>query len=265
MLYAQTGKSNEISKTDFECVYEYKVTTPAGITETYSTILQIGGKCAHFYDYTVFQKDSVSQVPGIQHNTIEEYTQRVLNNGLFFDYDIYQNYPLGEMTIYGVIAPDYYCYKEQMYSISWNLTDETKIVCGYECKKAEAEFGGRKWIVWYAPDIPASFGPWKLCGLPGLVMSATDSEQIHVFDAIVFRKGSNTQIVEFGQPNVINTTKAKFLKSKNLFEKNPLGNIPSEAVSNMSVHKGDGGKYSISINGVKIRTNSNEYVPLELK
>ncbi len=40
------------------------------------------------------------------------------------------------------------------------------------------------WDVMYAEDIPTPVGPWKLQGLPGLIMSATDSEGIHSFTLV---------------------------------------------------------------------------------
>lgn len=33
-------------------------------------------------------------------------------------------------------------------------------------------------------DLPYSDGPWKLCGLPGVIMKATDSRDLFSFSAI---------------------------------------------------------------------------------
>lgn len=49
--------------TDYECLYEYKVTNSKSITDTYTTILQIGRDCSCFIDYTAFQSDSVNASP----------------------------------------------------------------------------------------------------------------------------------------------------------------------------------------------------------
>lgn len=45
---------------------------------------------------------------------------------------------------------------------------------GHECQKVTCDFRGRKWTAWFATDVPVSDDPWKLCGLPGLVMEAYD-------------------------------------------------------------------------------------------
>lgn len=56
------AQSNEnkasLSQSKFECIYEYKVTNSKSITDTYTTILQIGRDCSCFMDYTAFQSDS---------------------------------------------------------------------------------------------------------------------------------------------------------------------------------------------------------------
>jgi GLPGLI family protein len=59
--------------------------------------------------------------------------------------------------------------------ISWELLPETKNINSYKCQKARGNFRGRAYTVWFTNDIPVSMGPWKLNGLPGLILEATDS------------------------------------------------------------------------------------------
>src|SRR5690606_13389350 len=54
---------------------------------------------------------------------------------------------------------------------------DTKTVSNILCYKATCNFRGKEWVVWYAPSIAASFGPWKLNGLPGLILEAYDLEK----------------------------------------------------------------------------------------
>lgn len=63
----------------------------------------------------------------------------------------------------------------------WTLLDETKEINGYPCKKAETDFLGRKWSIWYTEDIPVQSGPWFLWGAPGLIVKAQDSDNLMVF------------------------------------------------------------------------------------
>lgn len=65
--------------------------------------------------------------------------------------------------------------------IKWTLSDDTLTVGGYLCKTATCQLHGRKWTVRYSEDIPTSAGPWKLCGLPGLILKAEADGDIHRF------------------------------------------------------------------------------------
>lgn len=69
-----------------------------------------------------------------------------------------------------------YEYSENIEPIEWQLTSQTKEVCGYLCSSAETSYGGRVWRVWFTPEIPISSGPWLLSGLPGLILMAEDSD-----------------------------------------------------------------------------------------
>lgn len=45
-------------------------------------------------------------------------------------------------------------------------------------------YNKRKYQVWFTEGVPISLGPWKIVGLPGLVLRALDSEGQYVFDCI---------------------------------------------------------------------------------
>lgn len=66
--------------------------------------------------------------------------------------------------------------KEKKPQIAWKFEKETKKIGNYSCNKASANFRGRDYTVWYTTAIPIPYGPWKLNGLPGLVLEAYDSE-----------------------------------------------------------------------------------------
>lgn len=74
-------------------------------------------------------------------------------------------------------------YAQPLPQITWKLSEEEQTVCGYTCRRADARFGGRNWTVWYAPEIPLATGPWKLNGLPGLILRATDNRDF-TFDCV---------------------------------------------------------------------------------
>ena len=67
--------------------------------------------------------------------------------------------------------------------ISWELLPQTKNITSFKCQKARGNFRGRTYTVWFTNDIPVSMGPWKLNGLPGLILEATDSSNQFQFFA----------------------------------------------------------------------------------
>jgi hypothetical protein len=67
--------------------------------------------------------------------------------------------------------------KEKLPDFGWQITQEKKKIEGYECFKAISKpFRGRTYIAWFCPEIPIPDGPWKLCGLPGLILEAQDEK-----------------------------------------------------------------------------------------
>jgi GLPGLI family protein len=69
--------------------------------------------------------------------------------------------------------------------LKWEIKkDSTKTIGKHLCIKADTEFRGRKYEVWFTPEIPINKGPWKLNGLPGLILQATDKEGKIKFDFI---------------------------------------------------------------------------------
>lgn len=76
-------------------------------------------------------------------------------------------------------------YKEPLPEINWQITKEEKEIEGISVTKATADFRGRKYIAWFAPQFPVPLGPWKLNGLPGLIIEAHDENKEILF---LFRK-----------------------------------------------------------------------------
>jgi GLPGLI family protein len=79
-----------------------------------------------------------------------------------------------------MIGREIYAVTDQS-NISWTLLDDIITVGTLKCKTATARFRGRLWRVAYAPDIPVKYGPWKLQGLPGLIVQAEDSTGQHKY------------------------------------------------------------------------------------
>ena len=89
-----------------------------------------------------------------------------------------------EMKEYDTVAgEDRYFYTEPLGEMGWRISDSTLNILDYECIMAETDYHGRKWKVWFSPEIPISDGPWKLHGLPGLILKANDNDGQYEFTA----------------------------------------------------------------------------------
>lgn len=73
--------------------------------------------------------------------------------------------------------------KEETAQIKWSIKDSTKYVGNYKVRKATAAFRGRHYTAWFTPKIPVPYGPWKLHGLPGLILQAYDQSGRIYFSA----------------------------------------------------------------------------------
>lgn len=74
-----------------------------------------------------------------------------------------------------------YLIEEPMPAINWKIENDTASFGGLHCQKATTHFKGRNYIAWFCPDLPFHGGPWKLNGLPGVIVDAHDTKNEVVF------------------------------------------------------------------------------------
>ena len=82
---------------------------------------------------------------------------------------------------------------------------------------ATSDFRGRRWTAWFATDIPVSDGPWKLGGLPGLILEAYDKGHQYTFTAVGLERVAEEPIVftPSGEKNGYRTVDRRaFLKAE---------------------------------------------------
>lgn len=74
--------------------------------------------------------------------------------------------------------------KDVLPKIEWVISNESKQIDRFLAYKATGTFRGREWIAWFTPDLPYPYGPWKLNGLPGVILSVHDSEQRYAYKLV---------------------------------------------------------------------------------
>jgi GLPGLI family protein len=73
--------------------------------------------------------------------------------------------------------------KDSLESQNWMiLQDSVSFIGDSQCYKARGKVAGRWFIVWFTPEIATKAGPWKLWGLPGLIVKAESEDYVISFE-----------------------------------------------------------------------------------
>lgn len=86
--------------------------------------------------------------------------------------------------------------------IDWNLEQETKKIGEFKAHRATTTFRGRSYTAWYTLEVPLPYGPWKLQGLPGLILEAydTNKEMYLYFKSLEYPTDNNAAITQVQRP-----------------------------------------------------------------
>lgn len=117
---------------------------------------------------------------------------------------------------------DYFSYAEAARHLQWTLTQDTTRVAGYPVQRATTEFGGRKWEAWFTEAVPVSEGPYKFCGLPGLIIRLTDSKRQYDF-VLNGLKQSRREMPDATPSKFVKTDKRTFFRKREAYRANPIG------------------------------------------
>lgn len=116
-------------------------------------------------------------------------------------------------------------YVEDIKAMEWSISQDTTTIHGYLCRRASGSFAGRDYELWFTEEIPIPLGPWKLIGLPGLVLRAKDSEGHYQFDCLGIAQRSAPICLPKGQYST--STKAEVMKTYDRLHKHPEGFLRS--------------------------------------
>ncbi len=137
--------------------------------------------------------------------------------------ETYINYPKGKSTIIvNMDAAGAYRYEENTAEQSWSIGSEKKNILGYECTLATCTFRGRDYRVWFTPEIGLSKGPWKLGGLPGLILEAETADGDYRFTASGLQRPTTPETIKFWNTDYVKTSRKKARKQQQLLLTNPV-------------------------------------------
>ncbi|MDD2529298.1 MAG: GLPGLI family protein [Lentimicrobiaceae bacterium] len=150
----------------------------------------------------------------------------VNNNNVVIDEQILKDFENKKLTVWGFMGPKDYRTETNLPKIEWQILDEKKTIGNYNCQKASGSYGGRLYDVWFTQDLPLQDGPWKLSGLPGLILEARDSRNEVIFTFIEIIKpqeGKETTASFFKDDKrfTVVTTPSRYNKIKKAYETDP--------------------------------------------
>ncbi len=118
---------------------------------------------------------------------------------------------------------NYYVSEEPLPVINWKISRDTASFAGQHCQKATTHFKGRDYEAWFCPSLPFQNGPWKLNGLPGLIVEAYDTKKEVVFKFDGFEdRGQSADKIEI-DPTDIKTTPEELDRLTQARAKDPQG------------------------------------------
>lgn len=190
-IHFSASSQDVIDTAQYRAVYELSYKTKPEQTE-YAKVdlmyLDIGEDVSKFYSRYQQVRDSIGN--------------EGLRKGLpaFEINELRRGYPKGSTMVYynflkeqkRIITSNFSYlftyYDEGRQLPKWQIENQIKEISGYNCQKASTRYLGREWIVYFTSEIPINQGPWKLWGLPGLIIEATDKDNFFKFTLKAFEK-----------------------------------------------------------------------------
>lgn len=265
LTIAAQGQIETVDTAQFVAVYDYECRTQndeaASVTDRMQVVVQVGRtvtKSMPRSAYPVYDDESKPDVAaGFQEALMHLPT-------------VWTGIPTGQTTVREFIFPHEYEGYEPTPDIAWVLADDTLTVSGYLCQQATATFRDVEWRVWYTEEIPSSAGPWRLRGLPGLIVKAESGA--HTFCLAGVRQEASPITAPEQNPETHQMKYAKLLKHKNEiygnreYAKNPSYYVPDlmGSITDMNVFNHNGQQLLLANGGHPLLTKAHVFQPLEL-
>ena len=162
--------------------------------------LDVGDSISKYYSWFVFNNDSLLRDWHKKHPKAQSAPNWLGIGGK--KKSTWIQYEYSDLYMQHGILTEYACmphglgkynsqYSEPLPQQSWIITFDTQELLGYTCQKATCHFRGRNYVAWFAPDIPVRQGPWKLGGLPGLILKTHDVDTLYSFEAVKIETGKH--------------------------------------------------------------------------
>ena len=266
------AQTETIDTAQFVAVYDYECRTQndegTPVTDRMQVVVQVGRTVTKSMPLSAYKEKDMEKEDDIITAHQEAYLHMPT---------VWTGYPNGQTTVRDWIFPHEFEGTEPTPEIAWTLTDDTLTVSGYYCQTATCKFRGVAWTVCYTEELPSSAGPWRLRGLPGLILKA--ESEAHTFCLSELLQESSPIMAPAVNPDVQRMTYDKLLKHKNRllldkrYPKNPFYHVPDlngrilslgGSIRHMEVFE-FGGQQLAFADGHPLLTKAHVYQPLEAK
>ena len=254
-----------IMKVEYETTHlSHNIRTGKPIVSTDKYLLQIAPGSSYYYDPQTYLIDSLDNDPNgriaLDRIRNESYEECMKTGKDAFEYQkekgimrnkrykCLKDFNNSNITIWDSSMGDKYRYEVAMDDLNWELGDSIKEVMGYECHSATADYHGRHWTAWFAPELAIQDGPWQLCGLPGLIMEAYTDDGSYRFDIKGLQSCNEVFKDPYEDEKYFHTKRTSFLKMKDYSRRNR-----SAQISAMT-------KGKVTLNGSVNYTGTDDYI-----
>jgi GLPGLI family protein len=114
------------------------------------------------------------------------------------------------------------------------VSDSMKTIGDYQCVMATAKVRGRNYTVWFAPEIAVTAGPWKLWGLPGLIVNAV-ADDGNIEFILTSLKPSDTELKAPSVKHTVSPEEFKSIWKKSLRTMRAMFSDENLEISNLNV------------------------------
>lgn len=231
----RTLPKEKLDRAGYRCIYSFtqqvtdkKSGEEVALTDT--MVLDIGPAYSVYYDRNKAFRDSLQRrkwqestrnVKSITVNKREDMSsyKETPGNYTVSNYKgesslLYKNRK--KNRIIAIDGNDWEMYKctEEVLPQTWEFLPDTLTVLGYACQKAVTTFRGRKYEVWFTPEIPINEGPWKLYGLPGLILKADADNGLFLFEAIGLENLEKKVPITMDKDTYLSSTREQFARRR---------------------------------------------------
>ncbi len=138
-------------------------------------LLEIKNNQSVFYNlnpdlaqYIYAENPSLVQMGSKTMVSLDDRTYQQVSN-----YKVFKDYIANEIYSDKSIMGKSFVINDTIPNIQWNIDfQKDTVILNYPCKRATATFRGREYEAYFSAEVYPFGGPWKLDGLPGIILSA---------------------------------------------------------------------------------------------